>query len=92
MEAHAEQLAHQVYLARLAHQGAAAEADAIRREREFRPERSIFVEIAGQAAARADIRETELQQLQRRLAGLVRSANNLWDPSPKVLAALDGAR
>ena len=93
VEAHAEALAGQIYLARLAHQGAAAEAAVIKRETDWRPERSIFVETAGQAAARADIRETELQRTGRRLAELVEIADStaLWTPSTKVRAALEGA-
>ena len=84
VEAHAEALAGQIYLARLAHQGAAAEAAAIKREREFRPERSIFVETAGKAATRADIRETELRRLQKGLA----DDAGLWQPPSMVREAL----
>jgi hypothetical protein len=84
----AETLAGLIFHARLAHQGAAAEASAVRREREWRPERSIFVESAGQASTRTDIAETELKRLRQRLAELV--ATGLWDPSPKVLTALEG--
>ena len=92
VEAHAEALAGQIYLARLAHQGAVMEAAAIKRETDWRPERSIFVETAGQAAARADIRETELQRLHGRLAELVAIADetSLWRPSSLVRAALEG--
>jgi hypothetical protein len=82
----AEKLADLIFHARLAHQGAAAEASAVRREREWRPERSIFVESAGQASTRADIAETQLHRLQQRLAELV--ATGLWEPSPKVMGAL----
>ena len=93
VEAQAEALAGQIYLARLAHQGAVMEAAAIKRETDWRPERSIFVETAGQAAARADIRETELHRVGRRLAELVEIADStgLWTPSEKVRAALEGA-
>jgi hypothetical protein len=87
----AETLAGRVYHARLAHQGAAAEASAVRRETDWRPERSIFVETAGQVATRRDVAESELQWLQQRLAGLVFAAHDtgLWDLSDKVRNALE---
>jgi hypothetical protein len=86
----AETLAGRVYHARLAHQGAAAEASAVRRETDWRPERSIFVETAGQVATRRDVAESELQWLQQRLAGLVSIADGsgLWAPSRMVRDAL----
>jgi hypothetical protein len=87
----AETLAGLIFHARLAHQGAAAEASAVRRETDWRPERSIFVETAGQVATRRDVAESELQWLQQRLAGLVFAAHDtgLWDLSDKVRNALE---
>ena len=92
VEDKAEHLAGLIFHARLAFQGARAEASAIHRERDFRPERSIFVETAGQASTRADIAETELQRLQQKLAELVAVADDtgLWSPSERVRTALEG--
>ena len=60
----------------------------------MRGERSLFVETIGQAAVRADVRQTELQRLQERLAELVEIADStgLWTPSDKVRSALEGGR
>jgi hypothetical protein len=71
---------------------ATPEASAVRRERDWRPKRTIFVETAGQVSTRRDIAETQLQRLQQRLGELVVIAHEtgLWDPSPRVLAGPGG--